>query len=532
MTSDWMAEDEIPSTKPNRPYKLWAMAMLVIGLLLGVLIMTIVQPSNPDLHTPSTALIEECRKRFSTTEQQEACITGLDLTKEKDTSNDSPVDEDKSSTTITGTGNDATVDKQRDFNIVALGAAQTEGIGIKDRTKAYPNLLSPSAVNLAHGSMGPNMHAICFDTSFEDMEIPDIIVLEDWLHYEEGLALLASRIRQRFPNALILFIEDAPPFFYRKNADNAKGFVNFAQWYEANQDELKVANNNNDDDDDAAAIAQIKAKLTAEADSIGGDWFIPPHPNADDAIEDIMTSVGAVHTENITDNVGGVLWKMLPPLDTGYETLAANVEYYWQERSFSFRNLNEAGHAKVANELLDIIDVARATKGVPIDNGPLGSDSCHIWHYTGDGIPEDRDNMMLVEYRPNTHYYVLELDGSYGWMNVTNPLAEAVPLYLSYLTDDEEGYLPPEAVVEIQDSNGVSLGSTILNTLFEPAPTHGVIRTVAVSQPIPPGQEIKVMFTVTNTTATEDNFRLSGYLFSVTAPNEWYFAPYDKPNHR
>merc|ERR1712226_467575 len=245
-----------------------------------------------------------------------------------------------------------------------------------------------------------------------------------------------------------------------------------------------------------------------------------------------MTSVGAVHMEDIADSVGGVLWKMLPALDTGYETLVANVEYYCQERSLSFRNLNEAGHAKVADELLKIIDVVRATKGVPIDNVPLDSDSCHIWHYTGEGIPENRDSMNLVEYHPNTHNYVLELDGSYGWMNVTNPLAQAVPLYLSYLTDHEEGYLPPEAVVEVQDSNGVSLGSTVLNTLFEPTPPpHGDIRTVAVTQPIAPGQEVKVMFTVTNTTATENNFRLSGYLFSDTAPDEWYFAPYDKSNH-
>mmetsp|Transcript_29040 Transcript_29040/g.42842 ORF Transcript_29040/g.42842 Transcript_29040/m.42842 type:complete len:525 (-) Transcript_29040:97-1671(-) len=506
MISATVGEQANNKNKPRR--LMWAISMILLGIILGVIAMVFVQPAGIiATRTPSTALIEECRKQFDTVAEQEACVQGSSLSQEKE---NETVDDDTSYNL-----------DQKGFSILAFGGANTEGSGVEDpTTQSYPALLSLKVSNLAHASNGPNMASVCFDGTFAAASVapPDVIVLEFWLRFDEGLALLAQRLRDRFPNAFLIFIKDwSSPRNFRKDDDensvNGKGFVTFADWFVASQDDF---------DPDADVVMETKAKLSADADE-AQDWYVPPHPNADTAIDDIAKSVGAVPLEQLTAGAGAVIWDIFPEKESGYETLMEYLEYYKDDHL----HLNEAGHEKAAKYLLHIIKKARPKKMKAKDNGPLGSDDCHFWNYEQENIPSVLNNLELSD-TPGHHHDVLELQGATGYMTITNPLQQSSPLYLSYHIDQEEGYLPPEVTVEVSDvQTGAVIVTDVLTTVF-PDQKHSQIRTAVIGEDqttVAPGQEVKVVFTASAAADTINKFQLSGYTFADTTPMEWDFAP-------
>lgn len=522
--------------KPRRSCRyLWAISMVLLGLVLGIVMMVFVKlpgSISNTLRTPNQAMVEECRKKFNTPQERKACIDGANLTLDEETlepnqppannaaiietPNVAPTSDPTPGPALLPEPEPTFLDK-KGLNVLAFGGANTNGAGVKDRdTQAYPALLSSKVMNLAHDSIGPNYFSVCFDTSFEDInDAPDVILLEIWLHYNEGLELLTQRLRNRFPNSLIIFIKDwSSPHNFRKNSDNPKGFINFKEWFAEHRDTL---------DPKADVIENTKAKLAAEE---AHDWHVPLHANADKAIDSIASGVGGVPLESIDKNSGAVIWDMFPAKADGYETLMAYLEFYNKDHL----HLNEAGHQKAANDLLEIINKARPAKIADIDNGNVGSDDCHFWNFELENIPQDLNNMVLSD--TGGHYHdVLELQGYKGWMKVTNPLTKPSPLYISYHIDHEEGYYPPEVTVVIQDvASGNTLATTVLQTV-NTDDMHSLIRTVAVGpQAIASGQEVKVTFTA-SAINTVNNFRLSGYLFADTEPMEWAFAPNTQAAH-
>ena len=93
---------------------------------------------------------------------------------------------------------------------LTLGASATYGVTLPDRTTGYPYQLSPNVTNLAIRASGPNYPSICAQTMIDndndnDDNIYDVIILEYLMACNDGLEVLAHRLRKRFPDATIIF---------------------------------------------------------------------------------------------------------------------------------------------------------------------------------------------------------------------------------------------------------------------------------------------------------------------------------------
>jgi len=98
----------------------------------------------------------------------------------------------------------------------AFGTSITWGSGTGDgtlenrKTFAYPWLLSPNATNFAIRAGGPAYAATCTSTIVGE-EPFDVIVVEHYVRAHEGLPTLARRLRERFPDALLIFLVNWHP---------------------------------------------------------------------------------------------------------------------------------------------------------------------------------------------------------------------------------------------------------------------------------------------------------------------------------
>ena len=97
-----------------------------------------------------------------------------------------------------------------------MGSSVTWGAGIGNgaladrKTFAYPWLLSPNASNFAIRAGGPNYPATCTATMIGE-GVYDVFVLEYFMRAKDGLATLSRRIRERFPDAIIIFLLNWDP---------------------------------------------------------------------------------------------------------------------------------------------------------------------------------------------------------------------------------------------------------------------------------------------------------------------------------
>merc|ERR1719410_2115303 len=88
---------------------------------------------------------------------------------------------------------------------LTLGASTTWGSALEDRYTAYPYQLSPNVSNLAIRACGSNYPSICTQSMVGNDNIYDVIILE-YLNSEDGIDVLVKRLRQRFPDAVIIML--------------------------------------------------------------------------------------------------------------------------------------------------------------------------------------------------------------------------------------------------------------------------------------------------------------------------------------
>jgi hypothetical protein len=99
---------------------------------------------------------------------------------------------------------------------LTLGGPSTYGQGLQQpEEKPYPSLLSESVHNAAQRVGGPTLASLCTQSIVGEDQVYDVIVLE-FPPKLEALALLAQRLRQRFPFATLIF---AQPYVQPKEAD-------------------------------------------------------------------------------------------------------------------------------------------------------------------------------------------------------------------------------------------------------------------------------------------------------------------------
>merc|ERR1719253_12644 len=116
---------------------------------------------------------------------------------------------------------------------VTLGASATWGASLPDPKTGYPYQLSPNVTNLAIRASGPNYPSICIQTMIGDGEY-DVIILEYLMACRQGLDTLATRLRQRFPDAIIIFNMIWIPVIITGKDNNGRDTSFFDIWQKHN----------------------------------------------------------------------------------------------------------------------------------------------------------------------------------------------------------------------------------------------------------------------------------------------------------
>jgi len=107
------------------------------------------------------------------------------------------------------------IEGDRKLNVLTLGGSITWGAEIEDRNDAYPFLLHKNekllVTNLAIRATGSYYPAQCISSMLRDAEEInsnfDIIIFEFSINGLHGFELLFKRLKERFPNALMIYID-------------------------------------------------------------------------------------------------------------------------------------------------------------------------------------------------------------------------------------------------------------------------------------------------------------------------------------
>ena len=103
-----------------------------------------------------------------------------------------------------------------EIRYAAFGSSVTWGSSLDNREReAYIWRLSESdqdrGTNYAIRATGPNYVAACLSSMIGEEEY-DVIILEYYMHAQEGLLTLAKRVRERFPEAIIIMTRFWGPY--------------------------------------------------------------------------------------------------------------------------------------------------------------------------------------------------------------------------------------------------------------------------------------------------------------------------------
>jgi hypothetical protein len=378
------------------------------------------------------------------------------------------------------------------FRVAVFGGSDAWGTGPESRFKAYPYLVSPTVDNFAHSSMGPNYFSVCTESVVGDDAMYDVIIIDYWLRYFEGLDELARRLRQRYPHAIMIFVRTwGPLHFKRKSSEDSNDIQSLGQWmYKMG---LKNANT---------------ATLNKAIKDDTGYWYLPDRSKADSAIK------------NIADSVKGYEFTF-SQRETGKQTLIDFMGFFDEH---SHAHTSELGHEAIAHGL-DVIIHTHIEKGQEIDlvntgvHGHWGrGDSCHLWYFSGGTNMLYSENMHMEEFDSHNGHFALAVDGP-SWFVIDNKMEDGAlasrTLYLNYITSQTEGVYP-----DLKLSIGEETWTLRSHNTADP---HHAIRTVELGQ-LPHGE---TNITITPVGTGNLPFRLAGYEFSneIAVPLEWGFGP-------
>mmetsp|Transcript_21749 Transcript_21749/g.31228 ORF Transcript_21749/g.31228 Transcript_21749/m.31228 type:complete len:434 (+) Transcript_21749:18-1319(+) len=379
------------------------------------------------------------------------------------------------------------------FRIATFGSAQTWGAGMDSRYGAYPYLLSNEVDNYAFFSAGPNYPSVCTESLIGDDHLYDVIVLEYWLKAREGLPELARRLRQRFPQAVIIMLKIWGPYHGRRvlvdNNGTATGVeMTFREWKES------VGGGN---------IAKLSSLLRNDT----CEWYFPEHHQADEIIAEAAKNTSSFIVE-------------IPHSGDAKTTIADHLDWF---EEFDNAHLSPTGHAVVANHTRGTIMNALMGESVLelANSGTYGNwgegDDCHLWYTTGGASLSYSDTLKMNEFNNDLGKFALEVtDDAGGWFEVDNPFSDNRMLYLSYLATDEGVY--PKTNITI---SGVSLTLNPVTTLDKKK--ANLIHTVPVIE-LPHGVST---INIIPLEKTSEFFRLVGLTFTngIAVPLEYGFGP-------
>jgi len=355
--------------------------------------------------------------------------------------------------------------------IVSFGSSRTWGAAILDREhNSFTALLN--GTNLGIRGSGPEYPAMCFYSMIGDDAVYDLFIIEfttDWVN--EALSELGQRIRLRFPEATIIFLNFWAPRQYSYKgqplADYHRSNSAFGKW-DVFQPELLDA---------TRAV----------------DWkFEPWDPSI---------------TKRAAEACGGHILDLPRYANDPIKSLQTYGDLY----GIDMIHFSEKGHRYIADKIVKLLDIVDFDKDKTVVRGWDSTDFCTLWYETGKLPPKLKTNMLLDEFKPTKFALIASLYNNKITLN--NPWGKEANLYLSYMaTGPDEMY--PKAVCRVVQE-GKELSGFVLNPHVPGVPNKLHIVMHWKIGVIPPGtSDLLIHVTDEGTPKPWPYFRVVGIILS------------------
>lgn len=371
---------------------------------------------------------------------------------------------------------------EKSVRYLTLGGPSTWGVGLEhDSSSAYPYQLSSRVHNAAQRlDDGPTLCSVCTQSIVGNDQIYDVIVLEfDYSSIEKtaALFLLAQRLRQRFPSALLVFVNLWSPADYRysysdttSSSTSSSSSVSFEEWRRSQSKTSPV-------NVQAAALAQH-------------DWVYHEGP---------QKKFETTEFQRIVSEVQGHVVELPRPqearlaLQTVPDLFVEIPRDPSEEDSMLRYTLSAQGHGVIASRIQSLVKEAQIVQLQPSERNALGTwgsgDSCQLWYETGTGIPKTK-GLTLKRFSQTNDKFALEVPVTGGSLTITNPLPEPRMVYMTYITTSASSH-PHKIYPKTQVHVGADKQQSVILDPYhdDNREMRHVTRTTAIGK-VPPGTSV------------------------------------------
>ena len=312
----------------------------------------------------------------------------------------------------------------------AFGSSMTWGATLEDRGKdAYVKKLSiDKGTNYGIRSSGPNYPAACTKSIVGDEEF-DVIVLEFFTVANTGGMELATRLRERFPDAIIVIARLwDPPMLENKDGEGLRSWAEkkrFGQGY--------IHDSN------------FKEEFYRSFDENQWHWiFQTTHKHFVDYHEKLARETGAY--------IVPMAWDQHAAGENGFLEIGDKMlgpDSY---------HLSKLGHEDFARRVKALVDRVGVPKSPTI--GEFSStDYCLNWFQTGviEGKSLNYSDNAVVRKMPKTEKYALVFEGGEAnWIEMANPSSELMHIFVAYMTTGPPPSKYPKTEA-IREENGTKI---------------------------------------------------------------------------
>jgi len=299
----------------------------------------------------------------------------------------------------------------KNLRIATFGTSITWGAKLDNRYDAYPYLLSQNVNNLAIRGCGSHYPNICLQSMIGEDAIYDVIIIE-YTYGQEALVQLTRRVRQRFPEAVIIILRIWTPCLigFKKNEEEEE-WESVMKWLKEKDFEPNSP--------EAIDVIHQSSKYWEFDDEFRDAFY--------DASRGINTYL---YEWKKTDSVKDMLFSNLNKFDSDWV------------------HLSKYGHFFVAKDLRKLIETVR-----PRVSNKLGSwgsgDKCYNWYTTG-VCPLEHDSRIVMEKYDEIHdKHALRIPVVGGNITVINPFEEKRPIMLTYTATSPVNQMYPKVEVTV-----------------------------------------------------------------------------------
>ena len=308
---------------------------------------------------------------------------------------------------------------------------------------------STQVKNLGLQAFGPGYPAVCLQTMVGDSPYR-VIIIEYMLRADEGLEQLAHRVRHRFPQAILIFL----------NVCNPRMVIVIASGIRPDKDSIGLE----------AYQKHLGFKGLNDPDLIN---HLQTNPHK--MLINHRFDLPAIQRK-IARSVSGYVWHM--PMPTKEDQVGAHVAQLAPFFSDNFKHLSKRGHAYLARRVQRLLRSMPPTNlpTMPMMNPWACQDFCASWFLNGKVPHEYGSRIKLTMLDEKAGKYALEVDPSGGSLILENPFPEPATLYFSYMATGEPRQYPMAKVILETDS-------TIVDPVCE-GPVHTAVTTkIGILQP-------------------------------------------------